>query len=499
MNEDKPTIHFTNTLGGKKEPFEPLHPPEVTFYSCGPTVYNFAHIGNLRAFVSYDLVRRFLDWRGYDVRHVMNITDVDDKMIRVANEEKISLTAVRERFEAAFLEDLRALNVLAGWGRSSASERAEAGIEAETELPRATEHIDDMLGLVARLTEREIAYRSDDGSVYFGIGRLPGYGRLSGVDQRELKSGARVSHDEYEKEEARDFALWKAWTPGDGDVAWESDYGRGRPGWHLECSAMSMRYLGEELDIHAGGVDLVFPHHENEIAQSEGATGKPFVRTWLHNAHLTVDGQKMAKRLGNVYRLRDLTEERDHDPLAVRYALMAAHYRQPLNFTFDGLKAAAGALARLRNAVVALADRLGSEDHHRRVEAVEEMSADAARRFDVALSDDLNVPEALAAVFDFVGELNKMPDLGAASAKVALDWLRDVDRVLGIGLADAIDRTTHRDADPEAVRIEGLLKEREDARRRKDWARADEIRDELAADGITIEDKPDGTRWHRQP
>ena len=489
----RPTIHFNNTLTRHKDAFEPLAPPSVGFYSCGPTVYSDVHIGNLRCFVGYDLIRRYLEWRGYEVHHVMNVTDVDDKTIRVAREEGVSLGDVTRRYEEAFLSALRKLNCHAGWALM-----ANEGHPATT-LTRATEHIDDMLALVNDLIAKGIAYHSDDGSIYYSVSRFPGYGKLSRLDQREIKSGARVSHDEYAKEEARDFALWKAWCEDDGDVAWDAgDLGRGRPGWHIECSAMSMRYLGHTLDIHAGGEDLIFPHHENEIAQSEPVTGQPFARYFLHNAHLMVDGGKMEKRAGTCYRLADL-EDRNLRSLAVRYALMAAHYRAPLNFTWDGMATASGALTRLDNLVRNLGrQEAGQEATGTELTAARNEAASTRRRFDSALADDLNVPEALGAVFDFVSWANRREPTGKA-ATVGLELLADLDAVLGLGLAEQVSALRGGEVrDAEADRIDALLVERTDARSRKDFSRSDAIRDQLASEGVIIEDTPDGPQWHRK-
>ena len=324
-------IYFFNTLTRKKEVFKPLDEGKVKIYTCGPTVYDFAHIGNFRAFLFEDLLKRWLIQRGFKVTHVMNLTDIDDKTIKGSQTQKVPLRQFTEFYVKAFFEDIKALN-----------------IQPADVYPKATDHIPEMVALIKTLMAKGIAYKGEDGSIYYAISKFPDYGKLSKIKPAELKAGARVSQDEYTKEEAQDFAVWKAWTLEDGDVFWETELGKGRPGWHIECTAMSLRYLGETLDIHAGGVDLIFPHHENEIAQSESLTGKLFSRFWLHAEFLMVEGQKMSKSLGNYYTLRDLVAK-GHAPEAIRYLLASVPYRKSLNFTMDGLKAAAVAIDRLRN------------------------------------------------------------------------------------------------------------------------------------------------------
>src|SRR5712692_4699999 len=380
MNMGEILLH--NTLTGRTEPFVPLTPGEVRMYTCGPTVYDFAHIGNFRTFVFQDILRRFLRMVGYHVLHVMNLTDVDDRIIQNAAAAGTGIREYTEKYVQAFLEDMGAL-----------------GIERPEHLVRATEHIDDMVRLIERLSAKSLTYTSD-GSIYYRIAKFHGYGKLSKIDLTGIQAGARVDNDRYEKESARDFALWKAPKPG--EHFWETAIGPGRPGWHIECSAMAMKYLGETLDIHTGGIDLAFPHHENEIAQSEGATGKPFVRYWLHAEHLLVEGEKMSKSLGNFFTLRDLFAK-GYKPSALRFALASVPYRKQLNFTFDGLQQAASSVERIRN----FADRLkqgkfpaGSPSE------MKERVGKAAEEFDAGLSDDLNTARALAAVFDLVREAN---------------------------------------------------------------------------------------------
>ncbi|MEM3585198.1 MAG: cysteine--tRNA ligase, partial [Candidatus Woesearchaeota archaeon] len=407
-------LRFYNDLTKRKEEFVPIHPGQVGIYSCGPTVYNYAHIGNLRSFVFVDLLKRFLKYEGYSVKHVMNITDVDDKTIKGSQQEGVPLKEFTLKYEKAFLEDLKALN-----------------IQIPDVMPRATEHIKEMTELIRKLYKNGYAYRAEDGSTYYSIAKFKDYGKLSGIKKEELKIGARVRSDEYAKEQAEDFALWKAWTPEDGSVFWETEYGRGRPGWHIECSAMSSKYLGETFDIHTGGIDLIFPHHENEIAQSEGANGKKFVNYWLHCEHLIVDGRKMSKSLGNVYTLRDITAM-GYSPIALRYLLLSTHYRSQLNFTFDGLKAASEAVERLNNLLWNLKqvpiNRAGSE-----YDSISELLKNAETSFRNALEDDLNISEALDDIFNLVRELNKrIGSISKNEAEEAIQLFKRIDSVLGV-------------------------------------------------------------------
>jgi cysteinyl-tRNA synthetase len=459
-----------NTLTRRKEKFTPLEEGKVGMYTCGPTVYDYAHIGNFRAFLFEDLLKRWLEYRGYKVTHVMNLTDVDDKTIRGSQRQGVPLSQYTEHFAEAFFEDIKALNV-----------------EPATVYPRATEHIPEMVNIVKKLLAKGYAYKAQDGSIYFAITKFPSYGELSHIKVQELKAGARVKTDEYGKEEAQDFALWKAWTPEDGDVFWETDLGKGRPGWHIECSAMSMRYLGETFDIHCGGIDNMFPHHENEIAQSEAATGKKFVRYWLHNEHLQVEGKKMAKKLGNYYTLRDLLKK-GYDPIAIRYLLLSTHYRQQFNFTFEGLEAAKGAVERLRNFVRRLQNADGKGDNAQ----VEELLRQTQESFGCAMDDDLNISVALAALFDFVREVNNLLDKDAVSrseAEAAGRFMADLDKVLGV-----IGKV---EPEPEALPkgAEKLIAKREEARKAKDWATADALRLKLKEMGVVVEDTAQGVKW----
>ncbi|HKV07687.1 MAG TPA: cysteine--tRNA ligase [Thermoanaerobaculia bacterium] len=468
-------IVLYNTLGRRLEPFQPLTPGKVRIYACGPTVYNEVHIGNLRTFLVQDLLRRSLRYLGYGVHHVMNLTDVDDKTIQGAHKAGVPLAEYTEPFIRAFLRDLDALHL----------ERVE-------DFPRATEHIPEMIELIRTLIDKGYAYESE-GSVYFSIAKDPDYGRLSGFHLDQARQGERVANDEYTKEDVRDFVLWKAAKPD--EPSWDSPWGPGRPGWHVECSAMSMKILGETFDLHCGGVDLIFPHHENEIAQSESATDKPFVRTWLHSEHLIVDNQKMSKSLGNQYTLQDLLS-RGYTPRAIRYLMLSVHYRQKLNFTFDSLDGAAGALRRIDE----MRFRLGhaaekGEPDDRLAESIDR----ACRDFAASLADDLNVAAALAALFTFVKEVNVAIEegrIGEGDKKRILDTLADLDRVLGVLDPAAWPADGEEDADKEE--IDRMVREREEARQRRDFKESDRLRNELTARGIVLEDTPQGTRWKRK-
>lgn len=465
-------IHLFNTLSRRKEPFTPLKEGKVTLYTCGPTVYDFAHIGNFRTYVFQDILRRWFEYRGYKVIQVMNITDVDDKIIASVNREKIPLKEYTKRYERAFFEDLEALNI----------EKAEY-------YPRATEHISDMVALIQKLIEKGYAYRGDDGSIYFDISKFREYGKLSKIKTEQLRPGARVKTNHYGKESPYDFALWKAWDKADGAVFWETSLGKGRPGWHIECSVMAMKYLGETLDIHSGGVDLIFPHHENEIAQSEAATGKPFVRYWLHSEHLQVEGQRMAKSLGNYYTLRDLIAK-GYSPLAVRFLLLSTHYRQQLNFTFQALEAAENALKRLLNFM----ERLDEADGAGVGEPLKKLMHEVLTKFEENMDDDLNVTEALAILFNFIREVNKLMDknkVSQAEAKEIRQLMYKFDKILGV-----IEKAEKLFEKGKLSReIQELIEKREEARKLKDWKTADEIREKLRQMGIILEDTPKGVKW----
>ena len=460
------SLQFFNTLTRRKEAFVPLDPAgkKVGMYTCGPTVYNYAHIGNLRAFAFEDLLRRHLEYKGYEVKHVMNITDVEDKIIRAVRETGKPLREVTGFYTQEFFRDLDTLNI----------KRAHV-------VPCATDTIPDMVKLIERLVAKKHAYVADDGSVYFSIKSFKDYGKLAHLDFDNLQFGARVSHDEYDKEHVADFALWKAWDEADGDVKWDSPWGPGRPGWHIECSVMSMKHLGETFDIHCGGEDLIFPHHEDEIAQSEAATGKPFVRYWLHNAHLLVEGKKMSKSLGNFFTLRDLLAK-GWTGREVRYALICAHYREQLNFTFEGLQAARSALQRMDEFLLKLQEFGGTR-------SVASAAVDALRaRFESALDDDLNISGAIGALFSFIGEANKRLAAGAFpsdEAAVILAAWEQIDAVLGFGMPTKSEVPAD---------VQQLVEERQSARKAKNFKRSDEIRDQLSKLGWVIEDTPKGPR-----
>jgi cysteinyl-tRNA synthetase len=462
------TIRLHDTLSGETRPLEPIEPGRVGIYTCGPTVYGPAHIGNFRSFLFADLLVRYLRYRGLAVTWVMNITDIDDKIIRGAAAAEVSIDELATRWLERFLADADALRMT-----------------RPDNLPRATDHIPDIVALVQTLLEGGHAYRTDDGSIFFRISSWPGYGRLARLDPEEMRVGERVEADEYGKDDVRDFVLWKAPKPG--EPSWDTAIGPGRPGWHIECSAMSMRHLGSTFDIHTGGVDLIFPPHEDEIAQSEAATGKPFVRTWLHCAHLQMSGSKMAKSTGNIARVAELLDS-GVDARALRYALIAVHYRAGLNYTADSLAAAAAAIERIDALLIALAAYAEDRDDAGDVDEVLKHARDA---FTTALDDDLNISAALAAVFELVREANRRIDARSMSTTDAgriTAWLRDVDRVLSV-LPD----------DPEALdpALQRLLDERAAARTNRDWAASDRLRDALAERGIVVEDTRDGQRWRR--
>jgi cysteinyl-tRNA synthetase len=490
-------LRLYNTLSGKIEEFQPLQGNEVRMYACGPTVYDYGHIGNFRTFVAVDILRRFLLQKGFSVRHVMNITDVDDKIIRNSAQEGLSVKDYTAKYERAFLEDSSTLNI------------------EQPILARATDHIPEMAEFVANLEKKGFAYRTEDGSYYFRIAKFPGYGKLSKKDFAGMEDGARVDVDEYEKDSARDFALWKAPKPG--EAFWESQIGRGRPGWHIECSTMSMQELGETFDLHAGGEDLIFPHHENEIAQSESLTGKPFAHFWFHARFLLVEGEKMSKSAGNFFTLRDLALK-GYKPSSIRLLLASVPYRHQLNFTFDGLKQMASNVDKLRNFKLRLTTGQfpdGASDSTLAQETVERMTS--------ALEDDLNTAQAQAAIFDMVRKANVMIDGGqikrddvapllaaldkfdeifavlrdddAPKMKAILEWAEAEGRAKDISqeLLGAAGTGGLSDAD-----IEKKIAEMEAARRARNFQASDAIRAELTSAGLLVEITKDGVRWRRK-
>jgi cysteinyl-tRNA synthetase len=493
-------LQLFNTLSGKVEEFHPLEDNLVRMYACGPTVYDYGHIGNFRTFVAVDVLRRFLKQSGYQIKHVMNITDVEDKIIRNAARDGVTVQEYTKKYTDAFLEDADALN-----------------IEHPEILARATEHIQEMAHFIAVLRDKGYAYQADDGSYYFRIAWFPEYGKLSKKDFEGMTDGGRVDVDEYEKDNARDFALWKAPKPG--EASWDTEIGPGRPGWHIECSQMSMKYLGDSFDIHAGGEDLIFPHHENEIAQSEALTGKPFVKVWVHSRFLLVEGEKMAKSAGNFFTVRDLVLM-GHKPSSIRFLLMSVPYRKQLNFTFDGLTQAANSVERLRNFKRRLETSqfpTGSNP------AIVEMAEKASTEMRTAMEDDLNTARALGAVFDLVRDANAAADNGqihqdnvpellkvlnqfeeifavlkdddAAKVRATVEWAKTE------GTADKISAAAAELAKAASLSdedVEKLVAEHSQARKTRDFARSDAIRNQLAENGIILENTKEGVRWKRK-
>ncbi len=493
-------IELFNTLSGKVEEFRPLEDNLVRMYACGPTVYDYGHIGNFRTFIVVDTLRRFLKQSGYQLKHVMNITDVDDKIIRNAARDGVTVQEYTAKYKKAFLEDADSLN-----------------IQHPELLVSATDHIQEMAHFIAGLRDKGYAYPAEDGSYYFRIAKFPEYGKLSKKDFSGMEDGARVDVDEYEKDNARDFALWKAPKPG--EAQWDTEIGPGRPGWHIECSLMSMKYLGESFDIHAGGEDLIFPHHENEIAQSEAMTGKPFAHFWVHSRFLLVEGEKMSKKLGNFYTVRDLVLM-GHKPSSVRFLLMSVPYRKQLNFTFDGLTQAANSVERLRNFKLRLETTQWPEGSN---PAVAAMATKASEEMTAALSDDLNTARALGAMFDLVRDVNAGADTGEVRKNDVADVLKalgqfdeifavlqddDAGKVRAIvewaqqeGLQDKVTPAAAELAKAAALsdaEVERLVAEHSQARKARNFARSDEIRNQLAEKGIILENTKDGVRWKRK-
>ena len=459
-----------NSQTRRKEEFVPIEPGKVRIYSCGPTVYNYFHIGNARPFIMFDLLRRYLEYRGYEVKFVQNFTDIDDKMIKRANEEGTTVEELGDRFIAEYFKDADAL-----------------GIHRATVHPRATRHIGDIIGLIKRLEKNGLAYNVN-GDVYFDTEAFPGYGKLSGQNLEDLEAGARIDVDDA-KRHPMDFALWKAQKPG--EPAWPSPWGMGRPGWHIECSAMSMKYLGETIDIHCGGKDLLFPHHENEIAQSEGATGKPFVHYWMHNGHINVDNQKMSKSLGNFFTVRDISKEFDLE--AVRMFMISAHYRSPVNFSKEMIEQSKAALDRLytaRDNWTFLLDHAPERELNEAEQALIAKGREAVAKFDEAMDDDLNTADAIGAIFELVkeGNLAITADTARTAIKSTLSTLKEMTDVLGI-LAHENDEIPDD--------IKALVEQRKQARAEKNWAESDRLRDEITARGFVLEDTPKGAKVRR--
>ena len=461
-------LRLFNTLTRKKEDFTPIDEGKVKMYNCGPTVYNYPHIGNYRAYLFADLIKRYLRYKGFEVKQVMNLTDVDDKTIRDSQKQGKSLKEFTDFYIEAFFADLDIL-----------------GIDKAEIYPKATDHINEMLELIKTLLDKGYAYKGDDNSIYFRISEFKGYGKLAHIDMKGMKSGARVKQDEYEKESASDFALWKAWDADDGDVFWESEFGKGRPGWHIECSAMAMKYLGETFDIHTGGTDNMFPHHENELAQSEAATGKRFVNYWMHCSHLVINGEKMSKSLGNFFTLRDLIDK-GYEARAIRFELLSTHYRSQLDFREENLKKIPATLQKFYDFLDRLEEIDKPEADADIKKQAESLIVEAKDEFERCMDDDLNISGGLAAVFEFMTGINKiMKDIDANDAELIKRTMDGFDSVLGV--------MQHEKADIPA-KILKKAEMREKARKEKDFANADKIRDELEKLGYVIEDTPKGPR-----
>ena len=469
-------LKFYNTLSRKKEYFKPIKKNTVKIYTCGPTVYDYAHIGNLSSYLFSDLLKRYLKYSGYELIDVMNITDVDDKTVKASQENNQSLKQYTSFFIDELLEDFKKLNIL-----------------QPKYLCKATEHIDEMIGLIQKLIDKGFAYKSDDGSVYYKISKFKDYGKFAGIKKEQLKIGGsgRISSDEYEKQDIADFVLWKKRDTQDGEVYWDSPFGQGRPGWHIECSAMSMKYLGQSFDIHTGAADLIFPHHQNEIAQSEAATGKQFVNFWLHRGFLKVDGQKMSKSLGNVYTLKDILEKAS-EPLAFRYLVLTNKYRLGLNFTFESLKTALNSLDRLQHFVKRVSE-IDSSDKIKNLQKIESYIKKSKNNFKSALDDDLNTPKAIADLFDFVKKINSLIDskkIGSKEGKIVLNYLEEINQVWGFlkFKEKKIDKDLKK-------KIKDLIKKRNQYRAKNDWESADKIRDELLKINVVIRDEVGLTKW----
>jgi cysteinyl-tRNA synthetase len=478
MHDNKQTnkmaLQFYNTLTRKKDKFIPVYEGEAKIYSCGPTIYGFVHIGNLRAFMCSDILRRYLKYKGYKVTHVMNLTDVDDKTIRDSIKKGVALKVHTEPYAISFFENLKTLN-----------------IEPVEHYPRATETIYEMVALVTKLLDKGYAYKASDG-IYFSISKFNDYGKLAKLQNMDLLSGAskRIKSDEYDKDSAHDFVLWKFWDEKDGDVFWETEIGKGRPGWHIECSAMSMKYLSESFDIHTGGIDLIFPHHENEIAQSEAATGKQFVNYWLHNEYMLVNDEKMSKSLNNFYKLSDILDK-GYNPAAVRYLLMSSQYRQKLNFTFDGLEAADKAINRLTEFKDAMLEvkKKNTEDKDDSPNHIKEKVQKLKDKFEENMDDDLNISGALGVLFEFIREMNKLNSESKISkddAEFIIKAIKELDSVFGI-----LEMTKEENhiVPEDIIKIAELRKKAKSA---KDWAEADRLRDELKDNGYIVIDSKDG-------
>lgn len=474
-------LKFYNTLNRKKEIFKPLNNEIVNIYTCGPTVYNYAHIGNLSAYLFADLLKRYLKYSGYKINDVMNITDVDDKTIRFSKEKNKPLNEYTCFFTQEILKDFEKLNII-----------------IPQKLPKATEHVKEMITLIQKLLNNGLAYQADDNSIYYRVSAFKDYGKFARLKRGELKNGGsgRINNDEYSKEEVADFVLWKAWTEKDGEIFWDSPFGKGRPGWHIECSAMSMKYLGETLDIHTGGIDLIFPHHQNEIAQSEGSTGKQFVRYWLHSGFLNINKEKMSKSLGNVYTLKEIMENVPN-PLAFRYLILSNHYQQNLNFNFEALQSSSNALNKIHSFIKRISEKENSKNNlNEESVLVEKQISLSKEKFKDYMDDNLNTPKAIADLFIFINKINRLVDkdkIGPISARLILNFINDVDQIWGF-----LKPIKNKISQEMEEKINNLIERRNQYRKNREWNKADLVREELKKMGITIKDLEEKTVWETE-
>lgn len=457
-------LKLYNTLTRKLEVFKSIKQKQVSMYTCGLTTYNYGHIGNFRAFICADILRRYLEYKKFKVKQITNITDVDDKTIRDSQKENLSLKEFTKKYEDAYFEDIKTLN-----------------IEKSFKYPKATDHIKEMVSLIKELLKKGYAYKTDDG-IYFKISKFKDYGKLANLKLDELKKGAsgRVKNDEYERENIQDFCLWKFYDKNDGNVGWKTEIGFGRPGWHIECSAMSMKYLGKTFDIHTGGKDLIFPHHQNEIAQSESVTGKKFVNHWMHNEFILVDGKKMSKSLGNFYTLRDILNK-GYNGREIRYALMSTNYKIPFNFTFDGLAAARNSISRLDEFILKMNKADGKSNE------INLLIKNVKKEFEKSMDDDLNISKALASIFDFINEAYKL-DVSRKNGKTIIKTIKEFDKILGLNLGEKEQLSKE---------LMDLINKREEARKKKDYKKSDELRSLLKQKGIILEDTKEGIIWKK--
>ncbi|RLC35577.1 cysteine--tRNA ligase [Candidatus Shapirobacteria bacterium] len=472
-------LRLHNTASHKLEKFKPIHSGQVNMYTCGPTIYDFAHIGNLSVYLLSDLLKKYLQFSGYKVLDVMNFTDVDDKTIKASHAQGVPLSQYTQKFGQAILDDFDKLK-----------------ISRPKVICEATKHIPDMIKLIQTLLDKGYAYQAKDKSVYYKISAFKDYGKFAGINKRQLKTGAsgRINSDEYQKDNAGDFVLWKAWDKDDGQVFWDSPFGKGRPGWHIECSAMSMKYLGPSFDIHLGGEDLIFPHHQNEIAQSEGATGQKFVNYWLHHGFLRMSQKKMSKSLGNLYTLSQILEKVPN-PMAFRYLILTSHYRKALNFSFDILQSAQNTLDKFSNFIARLRQQqdksLDTTDNQAKTQQLIDIALTAFTDF---MDDDLNTPQAIASLFNFINQINKMIDnaqVGPIVAQQVLDFLKKIDKVWAFIFPDKKFDPKNEDA----TQIGNIIKQRDLARQNQDWSKADNLKQQLDQMGVEIQDNPTGTSW----